>query len=48
LFGKVNNIGFCNSFVELDEPEGKKKQPTIIVNENDRELVALTGLFNLA
>ena len=39
---------YGKDFVELNDPEGKKKQPTIIVNENDRELVALTGLFKLA
>lgn len=39
---------YGKDFVELGDPEGKKKQPSIVINENDRQLVALRGLFKLA
>jgi len=39
---------YGKDFVELGDPEGKKKQPSIVINENDRQLVALRGLFNMA
>lgn len=39
---------YGKDFVELGDPEGKKKQPTIVINDSDRKLVALRGLFKYA
>lgn len=39
---------YGKDFIELNDSEGKKKQPSIVINENDRQLVALRGLFKLA
>ena len=39
---------YGKDFTELGDPEGKKKQPSIVINEDDRQLVALRGLFKLA
>lgn len=39
---------YGKNFTEENDPEGKKKQTSILINENDRQLVALRGLFELA
>jgi len=39
---------YGKNFTEQGDPEGKKKQASILINENDRQLVALRGLFALA
>ncbi|MDD4971896.1 MAG: hypothetical protein PHT07_20920 [Paludibacter sp.] len=39
---------YGKDFIEVGDAEGKKKQPSIVINESDRQLVALRGLFKLA
>lgn len=39
---------YGKDFIEKGDAEAKKKQPTIVISDKDRQLVALRGLFNVA
>jgi hypothetical protein len=39
---------YGKDFIQKGDTEGKLKAPTIIINDNDRQIVALRGLFKIA
>lgn len=48
LEAMYRDTSYGKTFVEKGDPEGKKKQNPIIVTDEDKDLVALRGLFQMA